>query len=65
MSMDFPGIFFINYSNKFPHMSGGLKGPVSPLQELKVGGRRPPYLLVFYIRFIFTTIHPSLTLGPD
>ena len=27
-------------------MSGGLKGPLSPPQELEVGGRRPLYLLV-------------------
>ena len=27
-------------------MSGGPKGPLSPPQELEVGGRRPPYLLV-------------------
>ena len=27
-------------------MSGGLKGPLSRLQELEVGGSRPPYLLV-------------------
>ena len=27
-------------------MSGGLKGPLSPPQELEVGCRRPPYLLV-------------------
>ena len=30
-------------------MSGGLKGPLSPLQELEVGGCRPPYLLVCHI----------------
>ena len=30
-------------------MSGGLKGPLSPPQELEVGGRRPPYLLVLHI----------------
>ena len=27
-------------------MSGGPKGPLSPLQELEVGDHRPPYLLV-------------------
>ena len=32
-----------------PHMSGGLKGPLSPPQELEVGGRRPPYLLIYYM----------------
>ena len=42
MSMDFPGFFSsliikINY----PHMSGGLKGPLSPPQELEVGGPLP------------------------
>ena len=30
-------------------MSGGPKCPLSPLQELEVGGRRPPYLLVHSI----------------
>ena len=30
-------------------MSGGPKGPLSPPQELEVGNRRPPYLLVKYI----------------
>ena len=38
-------IIQINYA----HMSGGPNGPLSPLQELEVGGRRPPYLLVSYI----------------
>ena len=49
MSMDFPGFFFsliikINY----PHLSQGPKSPLNPPQELEVGGRRPPYLLVFF-----------------
>ena len=35
-------IIQINY----PHMSGGPKGPISPLQELEVEGRGPPYPLV-------------------
>ena len=30
-------------------MSGGPKSPLSPPQELEVGGRRPPYLLVHYM----------------
>ena len=30
-------------------MLGGLKGPLSPPQELEVGGCRPPYLLVVHI----------------
>ena len=37
-------IIKINY----PHISGGPKGPLSPLHKLEVGGRRPPYLLVYY-----------------
>ena len=53
MSMDFTEFFFsliikINY----PHLSGGPKGPPSPLQELEVGGRRPTYLLVLYTRVL-------------
>ena len=57
MSMDFPGFFSsliikINY----PHLSGGLKGSPSPPQELEVGGRRPLYLLVFYICLRLLTI---------
>ena len=38
-------------------MSGGPKGPLSPPQELEVGGRRPPYLLVTH-----TTVVQSLLL---
>ena len=32
----------------YPHLVEGLNGPPSLPQELEVGGRRPPYLLVFY-----------------
>ena len=45
MSMDFPGFFLIIKIN-YPHLSGDAKGPPSTQQELEVGGRRPPYLLV-------------------
>ena len=45
MSMDFPGIVFINYQNKLPPLVRGPKGP----PKLEVGGRRPPYLLVYQI----------------
>ena len=33
-------------------MSGGPKGPLCPPQELEVGGRRPPYLLVHHIYLV-------------
>ena len=32
-----------------PHMSGALKGPLSPPQELEVGCHRPLYLLVSHM----------------
>ena len=32
-------------------MTGGPKGPLSPPQELEVGGHRPPYLLVLNIEY--------------
>ena len=38
-------------------MPVGPKGPLSPLQqELEVGGRRPPYLLVFNIKTYHCTV---------
>ena len=47
----------------YPYMSGGLKGPQSPPQELEVGGRRPPYLLVhiyiFSLAWWIWWIYPS------
>ena len=33
-------------------MSGSPKGPLSPPQELEVGGHRPPYLLFFFKYFL-------------
>ena len=39
-------------------MAGGLKGSLSPLQELEVGGCRPPYLVVV---IILSTRHNSVT----
>ena len=47
----FSWIFFsLIIKINFPHMSGGPKGPLSPPQELEVGGHRTPYLLVCYIK---------------
>ena len=49
MSMDFPGIFSLIIKINYPHLSGSPEGHLSPPQELEVGGRRPPYLLVVNI----------------
>ena len=47
--MYFPGIIL----KKYPHLAGGPKGLQSPPQELEVGGRRPPYILVIYMEILF------------
>ena len=40
--MYFLGNFSLIIEIYYPHLLGGLKGPLSPPQELEVGGRRPP-----------------------
>ena len=49
------GFFSFIIQINSPHMSGGLKGPLSPLQELEVGGHRPPYLLIYNTRTLGAT----------